>query len=47
MIESADHKADNWSTVGVSTNIIDASYLALHDSLIYKLLRDGAESRLH
>jgi len=43
MIESADKRNETWSTVGVSTNIIDASYLALHDSLVFKLLRDGAE----
>ena len=30
-----------WSTVGVSTNVIDASYNALHDSLTYKLWREG------
>ena len=43
MIESADGNGDHWSTVGVSTNIIDASYNALRDSLVYKLYRDGAE----
>jgi len=42
MIESADGKGEHWSTVGVSTNIIDASYNALRDSLVYKLYRDGA-----
>jgi len=42
MIESADSEGHHWSTVGVSTNIIDASYNALRDSLIYKLYRDGA-----
>jgi 2-isopropylmalate synthase len=42
MIESADGKGERWSTVGVSTNVIDASYAALHDSITYKLLRDGA-----
>ena len=42
MIESALGHADHWSTVGVSTNIIDASYRALHDSIVYKLYRDGA-----
>ncbi len=43
MIESADgHGGDRWSTVGVSTNVIDASYNALHDSITYKLLRDNA-----
>jgi 2-isopropylmalate synthase len=43
MIESADSEAEHWSTVGVSTNIIDASYNALRDSIIFKLFRDGAE----
>ena len=42
MIESADSAGEHWSTVGVSTNIIDASYNALRDSIIYKLYRDGA-----
>ena len=42
MIESADDNGTRWSTVGVSANIIDASYNALHDSLVYKLFRDGA-----
>jgi len=42
MIESADGEGEHWSTVGVSTNIIDASYNALRDSIIYKLYRDGA-----
>ncbi|MSO54196.1 MAG: citramalate synthase [Rhodospirillales bacterium] len=42
MIESADEKGTRWSTIGVSANIIDASYNALHDSLVYKLFRDGA-----
>jgi 2-isopropylmalate synthase len=41
MIESADGMSDNWSTVGVSANIIDASYNALRDALVYKLFRDG------
>jgi len=41
MIESADG-ADHWSTVGVSTNIIDASYRALYDGIVYKLFREGA-----
>lgn len=43
MIESADAKGENWSTVGVSANIIDASYNALRDSLVYLLYRDGAK----
>lgn len=38
LIESSDHE-DSWSTVGVSENIISASYEALLDSIEYKLLR--------
>jgi 2-isopropylmalate synthase len=41
MIETADCAGAVWSTVGVSTNVIDASYNALHDSLTYKLWRDS------
>ncbi len=41
MIESADDDGTHWSTVGVSPNVIDASYNALRDSIIYKLHRDG------
>ena len=44
MIESADGVGENWSTVGVSANIIDASYNALRDSIVYKLFRDGAKA---
>ncbi|MDA1356295.1 MAG: citramalate synthase [Proteobacteria bacterium] len=39
MIDSSDG-IDIWSTVGVSDNVIDASYNALHDGIVYKLLRD-------
>jgi 2-isopropylmalate synthase len=42
MVESADGKGARWSTVGVSPNIVDASFEALLDSITYKLLRDGA-----
>ena len=42
MIESADGHGDHWSTVGVSTNIIDASYRALRDAIVYKLYRESA-----
>jgi len=38
-IETADNDGDRWTTIGVSANIIDASYNALYDSFIYKLLR--------
>jgi 2-isopropylmalate synthase len=42
MIESADSKGRRWSTVGVSPNIVDASFQALIDSITYKLFHDGA-----
>jgi 2-isopropylmalate synthase len=42
MIESGDGAGNRWSTVGVSPNIVDASFEALIDSITYKLLRDGA-----
>jgi 2-isopropylmalate synthase len=41
MIETSDAGGGSWSTVGVSANVIDASYNALHDSLTYKLWRAG------
>jgi 2-isopropylmalate synthase len=42
LIESADAEGDHWTTVGVSANIIDASFQALMDSIIYKLVKAGA-----
>ncbi len=41
-IESTDSKGKNWFTIGVSPNIIDASFKALVDSLDYKLFKDNA-----
>ncbi|MBI3452454.1 MAG: citramalate synthase [Rhodospirillales bacterium] len=41
MIESADASGRRWSTVGVSANVIDASYNALHDAITWKLFHDG------
>ena len=41
-IESTDSKGKNWFTIGVSTNIIEASFKALIDSLDYKLFKDDA-----
>ncbi len=41
-IESTDSKGKNWFTIGVSTNIIEASFKALVDSLDYKLFKDNA-----
>ncbi len=44
MVESADGKGNRWSTVGVSPNLVDASFEALTDSICYKLFRDGARA---
>ncbi len=41
-IESTDSKGKNWFTIGVSPNIIEASFKALVDSLDYKLFKDKA-----
>ena len=45
-IESTDSKGKNWFTIGVSANIIDASFKALVDSLDYKLFKDKAPASL-
>ena len=42
LIESADESGEHWTTVGVSANIIDASFQALMDSIVYKLMKSGA-----
>ncbi|RME96059.1 MAG: citramalate synthase [Alphaproteobacteria bacterium] len=42
LVESRDGKGNRWFTVGVSPNIVDASFEALLDSINYKLIRDGA-----
>ncbi|HBU08427.1 MAG TPA: citramalate synthase [Candidatus Omnitrophica bacterium] len=42
LIQSQDEK-DSWGTVGVSGNIIEASWQALVDSVEYKLLKDGTK----
>jgi 2-isopropylmalate synthase len=39
LIQSQD-ETDTWSTIGVSENIIEASWQALVDSIEYKLLKD-------
>ena len=41
LIESRDGKGKRWFTVGVSPNIVEASFQALSDSITYKLLREG------
>ncbi len=45
LIESGDEEK-KWGTVGVSENIIEASYQALVDSIEYKLLKDGSGQSL-
>ena len=43
LVESLDEAtSQRWTTVGVSTNIVDASFEALLDSINFKLFRDGA-----
>ena len=42
LIESTDETGEHWRTVGVSANIIDASFQALMDSIVYKLMKSGA-----
>ena len=43
LIQSQD-KASSWWTIGVSENIIEASWFALVDSVEYKLLKDGKKA---
>ena len=42
LIESEDENGERWTTVGVSANIIDASFQALMDSVVFKLVKAGA-----
>jgi 2-isopropylmalate synthase len=44
LIESVDHK-ESWTTTGVSTNLIEASWLALVDAIEYKLFKDSAKPK--
>jgi 2-isopropylmalate synthase len=44
VIETRDHE-DTWGTVGVSENIIEASWMALVDSFEYKLFKDETRSQ--
>jgi 2-isopropylmalate synthase len=46
VIESRDH-TDVWGTVGVSENIIEASWLALVDATEYKLYKDEEQKTNH
>ena len=42
LIDSEDKNGIRWSTIGVSANIIDASYDAIIDSINWKLLKEKA-----
>ncbi|GAB1379576.1 citramalate synthase [Pararhodobacter aggregans] len=42
IIDSEDRSGRRWSTVGVSPNIVDASFSALLDAIQWKLIQDGA-----
>ncbi len=45
VIESRD-KEEIWSTIGVSENVIEASWLLLVDSVEYKLLKDAGHFKI-
>ncbi|MBF9042319.1 citramalate synthase [Rhodobacterales bacterium HKCCE4037] len=42
IIDSEDSTGRRWSTVGVSPNIVDASFEALLDAVTWKLVQEGA-----
>ena len=44
LIETSD-AATSWITVGVGANIVEASWQALNDGLVYGLLRHGVRRR--
>jgi 2-isopropylmalate synthase len=44
LIQSQD-ELDSWGTVGVSENVIEASWQALADSIEYKLLKDQSQPK--
>ena len=42
LVESRDGSGERWTTIGVSPNIIDASFEALYESVTYKLMKTEA-----
>ncbi|WP_299302753.1 citramalate synthase [uncultured Litoreibacter sp.] len=44
IIDSADSAGRRWATVGVSPNIVDASFEALLDAINWKLIQEGAKA---
>ena len=45
LIEFGDGAGESWSTVGVSGNIIDASFQALVDAIVYRLVKLGVPAQ--
>jgi 2-isopropylmalate synthase len=43
LIETRDGTGESWLTIGVSENVVDASFEALLDSIVYKLVKCGAK----
>ena len=43
-IESVDESGQSWRTIGVNPNIVTASFEALKDAVIFKLLLDGVSA---
>ena len=44
LVEFGSAEGERWSTVGVSGNIIEASFQALVDAITYRLLKAGAQA---
>lgn len=44
MIESRDDAGNSWTTIGVSHNVIDASFNALYDAISYHLMKRKAKA---
>jgi 2-isopropylmalate synthase len=44
MIESKDDTGKSWTTIGVSHNVIDASYNALYDAITFHLFKKKAKA---
>jgi 2-isopropylmalate synthase len=42
LIEFGDKRGDRWTTVGVSGNVVDASFQALTDAITFKLMKEHA-----
>src|SRR5262249_2984365 len=42
LIESPDESGEHWTTVGGSPNIIETTFPALLESIVFKLVRSGA-----